>query len=513
MSSAPQSTARVALFSGSRAIGRETVLAQIVRLVEQAQGSKAPLQRLADTISGYFVPTVIALAALTFGIWTIWGPDPWLPNAVQVAVAVLVIACPCALGLAAPTAIMVGTGKAAENGILIRGAEALETARAITTVVLDKTGTITRGKPDVTAIHALDPWTDDRLLAVAAAVERGSEHPLGAAIVAEANRRSLSIPDAEEAQTTAGHGIRAVVEGKAVLLGNAALTRNWSIKTTAASHHLEVLASAGATPVFVAIDGELAGLIGVADPLKSESAEAIAELRALGIDVWMVTGDTTRTAQAIASQVGIAPDRVLAEVLPGEKADKIRALQTGDRRVAMVGDGINDAPALAQADLGIALGAGTDVAIAASDITLIGGDLGAIVTAISLSRRTVGTIRQGLFWAFGYNVALIPVAMGALYPWTGTLLSPMIAAAAMAASSVSVVTNALRLRGYKRPASVDAILHPPPGERLREIGFLIGIAALAIAIGAGSLWLSDRVEANTVMTDTPSGNLMPGMGR
>jgi len=494
-------------------IGRETVLAQIVRLVEQAQGSKAPLQRLADTISGYFVPAVIALAALTFGIWTIWGPDPWLPNAVQAAVAVLVIACPCALGLAAPTAIMVGTGKAAENGVLVRGAEALETARAITTVVLDKTGTITRGKPDVTAIYPFDPWTDDRLLAIAAAVERGSEHPLGAAIVGEANRRSLPIPDADDAQTTAGHGIQAVVSGQAVLLGNAALMRNWAIDTVAVASQLDDMTANGATPIFVAINGALAGLIGIADPVKPESAEAIAELQALGIDVWMVTGDTTRTAQAIASQVGIGPDRVLAEVLPGEKADKIRALQTGDRRVAMVGDGINDAPALAQADLGIALGAGTDVAIAASDITLIGGDLRAIVTAMSLSRRTVGTIRQGLFWAFGYNIALIPIAMGALYPWTGTLLSPMIAAAAMAASSVSVVTNALRLRGYKRPASVDAILHPPLGERLREVGYLIAIAALAIAIGAGSLWLSDRVDAQTMTNDAPAGNEMPGMGQ
>lgn len=483
------------IFRATR-VGKDTVLAQIVRLVEQAQGSKAPLQRLADTISGYFVPVVLALAAITFGIWMIWGPDPTLPNAVQAAVAVLVIACPCALGLAAPTAIMVGSGKAAENGILIRDAEALETARAIQTIVLDKTGTITQGKPAVVAIYPFGGWSADDLLTIAAAVERGSEHPLAAAVVAEADRKALTIPPAESMNTTAGQGITAVVDGQAVQLGNRKLMAEWSIATDAASDAIESLGSKGASPILVAINGELAGVIGVADQVKPESAEAIAELRALGLDVWMLTGDTKATAAAIAAQVGLPTDRIIAEVLPGEKAAAILERQAGGNRVAMVGDGINDAPALAQADLGIALGAGTDVAIAASDITLIGGDLRGIVTAIALSRRTVATIKQGLFWAFGYNVLLIPVAMGALYPWTGTLLSPMIAAAAMAASSVSVVTNALRLRSFRRPASVEEIKHPPLRAKLTEVGYLVAIAALAIAIGVGSFWLSDRVDSH-----------------
>ena len=485
-------------------VGKETVLAQIVKLVEQAQGTKAPLQRMADTVSGYFVPAVLALAVLTFAIWMVFGPDPSLPNAVQAAVAVLVIACPCALGLAAPTAIMVGTGKAAENGILIRSAEALEIARSVDTVVLDKTGTITLGTPSVQRVVSLGRYSVDEMLAIAAAVERGSEHPLAAAIVASAEVKSLFIPTASDVQTTAGHGISAVVDGHAVLLGNRSLMAQWAIPVDPIADEFAVLAAGGVTPIFVAIDGELSGLIGVADKVKPESAEAIAELRALNIDVWMVTGDATPTAHAIATQIGLSADRVLADVLPAQKAAIVQDRQEKGANVAMVGDGINDAPALARANLGIALGAGTDVAIAASDITLIGGDLRAIVTAIALSRRTVSTIRQGLFWAFGYNIVLIPVAMGVLYPWTGTLLSPIVAAAAMAASSVSVVTNALRLRSFRRPSSVAEIMHPPLRNRLADIGYLAGIALLALAIGAGSLWLGTRVDSHNDTTQEQS---------
>ncbi|MFN8675733.1 MAG: heavy metal translocating P-type ATPase [Thermomicrobiales bacterium] len=469
------------VFEATR-VGADTTLAQIVRLVEEAQGSKAPMQRLADTVSSRFVPLVLVLAALTFVGWMLWGPEPRISFAIQAAIAVLVIACPCALGLAAPTAIMVGTGKAAENGILVRGGEALEQARKITAIVLDKTGTITRGKPAVAEVVALGV-SDTEVLRLAASLEVSSEHPLGEAIVLAARERGGELLAVSGFESITGKGIEGQVSGHDVLVGNRALLTDRGIDTSALLMAADRMAASGATPVYVGIDGQAAGVIAVADTVKAESREAIEQLRALGLDVWMLTGDNRATADAIAQQVGIPADHVLAEVLPSDKAAKVRALQAQGKTVAMVGDGINDAPALAQADLGIAMGAGTDVAMAASDITLIGGDLRQIVTAIALSRRTVDTIRQGLFWAFAYNVALIPLAMGVFFPFTGILLSPMIAAGAMALSSVSVVANALRLRGFKRPVSAEAIAHPPLTARIADSAFLVGLGAFGVIAG------------------------------
>jgi Cu+-exporting ATPase len=473
-------------------VGKDTALAQIVRLVEEAQGSKAPIQRLADVISSYFVPAILALSVLTFIGWFAFGPDPRFTLALQTFIAVLIIACPCALGLATPTAIMVGTGKGAEAGILIRGGEALEGAHKVDTIVLDKTGTITRGKPVVTDIILTEGYTGsrDELLRLAAAAEQGSEHPLGEAIVGRARELALALPATESFESITGRGISAVVDGHALLLGNAALLADWAIRDEELDAEAERLAAAGKTPMYIAVDGAAAGLIAVADTVKTESREAIEGLRALGLDVWMLTGDNRATATAIAEQVGIAPDFILAEVLPSEKAATIESLQERGRTVAMVGDGVNDAPALARADLGIAIGTGADVAVEASDITLVGGDLRGVVTGIALSRRTIGVIRQNLFWAFAYNVVLIPVAMGILYPFTGQLLNPVIAAAAMAMSSVSVVTNSLRLRGWKTPKDVREIIHPPLRRRLADGGYLIAIALLALAIGVGSFRLS-----------------------
>jgi P-type Cu+ transporter len=466
-------------------VGRDTTLAQIVRLVEEAQGSKAPMQRLADRISEVFVPAILVLAALTFVGWLLLGPEPRLTLALQAAIAVLIIACPCALGLATPTAIMVGTGKAAEHGILIRGGEALEGTRRINAIVLDKTGTLTRGKPAVTQVVATNGLSEQELLRLGAAAEVGSEHPLGEAIVDQARERRLELPRSEHFQVFAGKGIQARVEGREVLLGNQALLAGDGIALDGLVERADALARTGATPMYVALDDRAVGLIGVADTLRPESALAVDQLKALGLEVWMLTGDNRATAEAIARGAGI--DRILAEVLPDQKSDKVKALQAEGKTVAMVGDGINDAPALAQADLGIAIGTGTDVAMAASDITLIGGDLRNIITGIALSRKTVGVIKQGLFWAFAYNVVLIPVAMGLLYPLFGVLLNPVLAAAAMAMSSVSVVTNALRLRRFRRPESAQAILHPSLRERVSEYAYLVGIALVALAIGAAAL--------------------------
>ncbi|HVC35414.1 MAG TPA: heavy metal translocating P-type ATPase [Chloroflexota bacterium] len=480
------------IFRATR-VGRDTALAQIVRLVEDAQGSKAPIQRQADTIASYFVPAILGLAALAFVGWLVFGPTASrLTLALQVAIDVLIIACPCALGLATPTAIMVGTGKAAEQGILIRGGEALEQARRVDTVVLDKTGTLTRGKPRVTRVIATNGLVENDLVRLAAAAELGSEHPLGEAVVGYARELGLDLPRAERFQAIAGRGIRATVEGRALLVGNAALLREGGVSLDGLTERVADLTMTGATPLYAAVNGRGAGVIAVADTLKPESAAAVDELRALGLEVWMLTGDNRATAATIAQAAGIDPAHVLAEVLPDQKAEKVKALQAEGRVVAMVGDGINDAPALAQSDLGIAVGTGADVALAASDITLIGGGLGGIVTAIALSRQTVGVIKQGLFWAFAYNVILIPVAMGALFPFFHVLLSPMLAAAAMAMSSVSVVTNALRLRGFRRPRSAAEIRRPSLRGRIGEYAYLAGIALVALAVGVAALELSLR---------------------
>jgi P-type Cu+ transporter len=426
-------------------VGPDTTLAQIISLVERAQGSKAPIQRLADRVTGWFVPAVLGIAALTFVVWLAFGPDPSLPLALSAAIAVLIIACPCAMGLATPTAIMVGTGKGAEHGILIRDGAALEDAQRVTTVVLDKTGTITHGRPAVTSIDALPGVTEDELLRVAASAERGSEHPLAAAIVREAAERGIDLSDATAFEATAGRGVRATVGGASVLVGTPAFLVDAGADTTT----LESVDLGTATGAWVARDGRAIGIIGLADTVKPGAAEAVERLTKAGIEVWLLTGDRRATAEAVGVRVGIGPERIVAEVLPADKAAAVERLQRDGATVAMVGDGINDAPALAQADLGIAIGTGADVAVQASDVTLVRDDLGAVPAAVRLSRATMRTIRQNLVWAFGYNVLLIPVAAGLLYPLAGLLLTPALAAGAMALSSVSVVLNSLRLRAFR----------------------------------------------------------------
>ncbi|MEE9564115.1 MAG: copper-translocating P-type ATPase [Candidatus Hydrothermarchaeaceae archaeon] len=427
-------------------VGKDTTLAQIIKLVEEAQGSKAPIQRMADKIAGIFVPAVLVIATVTFLVWYIFGPSPALTFALVNFVAVLIIACPCALGLATPTAIIVGTGRGAENGVLIKGGESLEMAHKINTVVLDKTGTLTVGEPSVTDIISANGFSENDVLSYAAAAEKGSEHPLGEAMLRKAKEEGIHLPDPGDFDAIPGHGVRAKVNGKAVLLGNLKLMKDEGIEIMGLDKEVEKLSSEGKTPMFIAIDGVAAGIIAVADTLKENSHYAIEKLHELGLEVVMITGDNSRTANAIAKQVDI--DRVLAEVLPEDKAKEVKSLQDEGKTVAMVGDGINDAPALAQADIGIAIGTGTDVAMEASDITLITGDLMGVVTSIELSKRTMRTIKQNLFWAFFYNASLIPIAAGILYPFFGILLNPVYAAAAMSLSSVSVVTNSLRLRNF-----------------------------------------------------------------
>src|SRR3954454_24891372 len=466
------------------AVGADTALAQIVRLVEDAQGAKVPLQRLADRVSAWFVPIVLGMAAATFTAWALLGPDTGrLTMAITTTIAVLIIACPCALGLATPTAVMVGTGRAAELGILIGNGDALETARGVTAVVLDKTGTITRGKPALTAITTTGGWVEDDVLALVAAAETGSEHPVGEALVATATGRFLDLPALRSFEAVPGHGIDAVVGDRRVLVGNAALMAARGVDVAGLEAAAAGEAPAGRTPMFVAVDGAPAAVLTVADTVKPQSAEAVAQLRALGVQVWMLTGDNAATDAAIAEQVGI--EHVLSEVLPADKAAMVRELQGQGHVVAMAGDGINDAAALSAADVGIAIGTGADVAIAASDITLVGGDLRGIVSAIALSRRTVTTMKQGLGWAFGYNLLLIPVAAGALFWWNGLLLDPVLASAAMAMSSVSVLTTALRLRRFRRPATVGEILRPPLRARIGQYAYLTGVAVVALALGAG----------------------------
>lgn len=430
-------------------VGKDTALAQIVKMVQDAQNSKAPIARLADTISGYFVPIVMILAVATFVIWFDFGPQPQLVYGLVTAVSVLIIACPCALGLATPMSLMVGIGKGAENGILIRSGEALQTAQSIKTVVLDKTGTITKGKPELTdvIVAAQQSILSDELLRLAASVETVSEHPLAEAIVEGAKTKGLALGKPEAFEAIPGHGVTAIVDGRKVALGNLKMLKRLSVDLGDLESKSETLANDGKTPMFAAVDGKAAGIIAVADTVKEDSKEAIAALHQMGIEVVMITGDNRRTAEAIARQVGL--DRVLAEVLPEDKAHNVHLLQAEGKKVAMVGDGINDAPALAQADVGLAIGTGTDVAIEASDITLIKGSLKGVVTAIEVSRATMRNIKQNLFGAFIYNTVGVPIAMGVLFPFFGLLLSPLLAGAAMAFSSVTVVSNANRLRGFR----------------------------------------------------------------
>ena len=434
----------------ARRVGRDTALQKIVRMVQEAQGSKAPIARLADTISGIFTPVVLCIAIATFALWFVLAPaDTRFAMALMSFVSVLIIACPCALGLATPTAIMVGTGRGADAGVLIKGGQSLETAHKLNTIVLDKTGTITKGEPVVTDVVSFAGMSENELLHLVASAEKKSEHSLSGAIVSEAARRGVQLTEPTSFRALPGLGLEATVAGKNVVLGNEKLLAGRNVVVDSIGGQLSALAKDGKTPMLVAIDGKLAGILAVADEIKAESPAAIAALQAMGIEVMMVTGDNQRTADAIARQVGIT--RVLAGVLPDHKADEIKRLQGEGRIVGMVGDGINDAPALAQADVGIAIGSGTDVAIAAADITLLRGDLRGVVTAIALSRATIRTVRQNLFWAFVYNVIGIPLAAGVFYPLTGWLLSPVIASAAMSLSSVSVVTNSLRLRGFSAP--------------------------------------------------------------
>jgi Cu+-exporting ATPase len=439
-------------------VGSDTMLAQIITLVREAQGSKAPIQRLADRVSSYFVPAVVAIAVWTFAVWWLVGPPPAGVFALVAAVAVLIIACPCALGLATPLSITVATGKGASNGILIRSAEALETAHKLNTIVLDKTGTITNGTPSLTDVLPADWFDADDLLALVAAAERDSEHPLGAAITAGAQGGHVVVPVASAFESVTGQGVRAQVGERTVLVGNRRLLSGAGVDPTRLIADAERLAAEGKTPVLAAVDGRPAGVIGVADTIKDGSVAAIADLVLRGIDVVMMTGDNRTTAAAIARQVGIG--RIVAEVMPEHKAHEVRRLQAEGRIVGMVGDGINDAPALAQADVGTAMGTGTDVAIEASDITLISGNLSGLVTALDLSSATMRNIRQNLVFAFGYNAVGIPLAAGVLYPAFGVMLSPMIAALAMALSSLSVVTNSSRLRRFApKPAAMQATKH------------------------------------------------------
>jgi Cu+-exporting ATPase len=485
-------------------VGSETALARIVALVERAQGSKAPIQRLADRISEVFVPAVLAVAALTFAVWFVLGPEPRLTLALTSFIGVVVVACPCAMGLATPTAVMVGTGRGAEAGILFRGGAALERAHRVDAVVFDKTGTLTLGRPVAGEPLVNDGFDAREVLDLAASLEARSEHPLGAAIVALARLEELGFRPVSSFEAVPGRGVAGIVDGRTVVVGTEAFLRDRAIE--AVSFVADASPSDDATRVWIGIDGRAAGVLELRDPVRPEARAAVAELRAAGVEVWLLTGDGARTASAVAAQVGIAPDRVRAGVLPDQKAATIESIQSGGRVVAMVGDGINDAPALARADVGIAIGSGADVAIEAAGVTLVGGDPRGVPAAIALSRATMRTVRENLFWAFAYNVVLIPVAMGVLFP-LGITLNPALAAAAMALSSVAVVTNSLRLRGFDaRPA---AVRRPEPGglARLRHAWYL-GAVALASLAAAGGVIAADRViESGAVTIDVRASDL------
>jgi P-type Cu+ transporter len=425
-------------------VGAETLLARIVAMVAEAQRSRAPIQKLADVISGWFVLVVIAVAALAFAAWALLGPEPKLAHALINAVAVLIIACPCALGLATPMSIMVATGQGASMGVLFRNAEAIEHLRKVDTLVVDKTGTLTAGKPVLSEVRTVEGGDESELLALAAGLEAASEHPLAEAIVAGARARGARPSAVGEFDSVTGKGVRGTVSGRAVALGNRAMMDDSGVDPEPLAAEAERLRADGRTVMFVAVDGELAGIVAVADPIKESTPEAIDALHAEGIRIVMLTGDSRATAEAVAKRLGI--DEVVAEVLPDQKVDAVKRFQSEGRFVAMAGDGINDAPALAQAQIGVAMGTGTDVAMESAGVTLVKGDLRGIVRARRLSRATMRNIKQNLFWAFAYNAAGVPIAAGVLYPWTGWLLSPMLAAAAMSFSSVSVIGNALRLR-------------------------------------------------------------------
>jgi len=425
-------------------VGADTLLAQIVRMVADAQRSRAPIQRLADAVASYFVPAVVICAALAFIAWLAAGPAPALAHAIVAAVAVLIIACPCALGLATPMSVMIATGRGASAGVLVRDAEALERLEKVDTLVIDKTGTLTAGRPEFSAAAALPPFDEPEMLRLAASVERLSEHSLATAIVAGAAARALKLADASEFRSLAGKGVSARVEGRKLIVGNAALLAESGIDPGELAPRAEKMRRDGVTVMFVAIDGRAAGLLGVADPVKDSAAGALDALRAAGVRIVMLTGDSRLTAEAVARRLGI--EEIHAEVLPQRKAEVVRELKQIGRVVAMAGDGINDAPALAAADVGVAMGTGTDVAMESAGVTLVRGDLRGIVRAVHLSRATMSNIRQNLFFAFVYNAIGIPIAAGVLYPWFGLMLNPMIASAAMSLSSVSVITNALRLR-------------------------------------------------------------------
>jgi Cu+-exporting ATPase len=435
------------LIMEAQKVGAETLLSQIVKMVADAQRSRAPIQKLADVVSGYFVPAVIAIALVAFGIWYFFGPDPRLAHALIAAVSVLIIACPCALGLATPMSIMVATGKGATMGVLFKNAEAIETLRKVTTLVIDKTGTLTEGKPKLVEVVAVSGIDKNRLLLLAASLEKGSEHPLAAAIVQGAADQGLHLTDAKNFASHTGKGVSGEVDGQAVLLGNGTLLEEFKVDAGSLAKQARAMRSEGQTVMFVGIDGKIGGLLAVADPIKKTTPEAIQQLHDEGIRIVMLTGDNKVTAEAVARKLDL--DEVVAEVLPDQKAEAVKKYQQGGQVVAMAGDGINDAPALAQAEVGIAMGTGTDVAMESAGVTLVKGDLTGIIRARHLSRATMANIKQNLFFAFIYNALGVPIAAGILYPYFGILLSPMIAAASMSLSSVSVVGNALRLRRVK----------------------------------------------------------------
>jgi Cu+-exporting ATPase len=479
-------------------VGAETALARIVALVERAQGSKAPIQRLADRISEVFVPAVLVVAALTFAIWFAFGPEPRLTLALTAFIGVVVVACPCAMGLATPTAVMVGTGRGAEAGILFRGGESLERAHRVDAVVFDKTGTLTLGRPTAGPLRVDEAFDANEVLDLAASLEARSEHPLGAAIVALARTDELGFRPVSTFEAVPGRGVAGSVDGREVVVGTAAFLDGRGIDPVLPGGATD--GSSDATEVWIALDGQPAGVVEIRDPVRPEARAAVAELRAAGIDVWLLTGDHERTARAVADQVGIPADRVRAGVLPAEKAATIESIQGEGRVVAMVGDGINDAPALARADVGIAIGTGADVAIEAAGVTLVGGDPRGVPAAIALSRATMRTVRENLFWAFAYNVVLIPVAMGVLFP-LGITLNPALAAAAMALSSVAVVTNSLRLRGFD--ARPTAVRRPERGPlaRLRHAWYLAAVAIASLAAGGGVIAADRVIESGAVTID------------